>query len=347
MARRRPERHRAVSSICTYPVQEWYDDVQNLEGVVDKAASQLIRALRGDRSQVAFARRLGYKRNPICDWENGRSYPTAVEALRAARLVGADVDGAFRAFATLEVPPPATTDSDGLASWLRSLRGTTPFAEVADRAGVSRFVVSRWLAGATQPRLPDFLRLVDALTRRVSVWVAALVPIEHVPALLRDHRRREASRRLATEVPWLEGVLRLLETTTYAALPAHRPGWLAERLGIDAASEVKALEALDDAGVIAWDGTHYRAAAPLTVDMAVAPEVVRVLKRWWLDVARERALDQRPDDLLSYNVISLSKADLERVRQLHLAYFRDLRALVAASEPVECAALVNVQLVTF
>ena len=38
---------------------------------------------------------------------------------------------------------------------------------------------------------------------------------------------------------------------------------------------------------------------------------------------------------------------MERLRELHLAYYRSVRALVAASEPVEVAALVNVQLITF
>ncbi len=47
------------------------------------AASQFLRAVRGKRSQVAFARRLGYRANPITDWENGRRYPTAAEAMEA------------------------------------------------------------------------------------------------------------------------------------------------------------------------------------------------------------------------------------------------------------------------
>jgi transcriptional regulator with XRE-family HTH domain len=314
---------------------------------VEQAAQQLLRAIRGHRSQIAFARRLGYRRNPICDWEHGRRYPTAVEALRAARVVGLDLDGAFQRFATLEAPPPSGYDAEALAAWLERLRGTTPIGEVAERAGVSRFAASRWLSGATRPRLPDFLRLVDALTRRLSDWVAALVPIEQVPALTEDFARRQDGRRLAVEVPWSEGVLRLLETEDYAALPAHRPGWLAERLGIAPEVEARCVDALAGAGAIAWDGARYRSARPLLVDTASAPEVVAALKGHWARVGWERTQAPRAGDLLSYNVISLSRADLQRLRELHLGYFREVRALVAASEPVEVAALVNVQLVTF
>ena len=50
---------------------------------MELAARQLLRALRGKRSQVAFSRRLGYRGNPIADWEAGRRTPTAQEMLRA------------------------------------------------------------------------------------------------------------------------------------------------------------------------------------------------------------------------------------------------------------------------
>lgn len=314
---------------------------------MEDAAMELLRAIRGARSQIAFARRLGYKRNPICDWEHGRRFPTGEEALRAAAVVGIDVAGAFRRFATADAPPPESFDTPSLAAWLARLRGATPIAEIADRAGTTRFVVSRWLSGSTRPRLPDFLRLIEALTRRTSDLVAALVPIEAVPALLRDWQRREDGRRLALEVPWSGAVLRLLETTEYQALPVHRPGWLAERLGIDAGTEATSIDALQRAGIVAWDGARYATGAAATIDTRGTPEVVAALKAHWAQVGQQRTLAPRHGDLLSYNVISLSRADLARLREMHLAYYRAVRALVAGSEPVEVAALVNVQLVTF
>src|SRR5262245_49966714 len=62
---------------------------------MEAASSQLLRALRGKRSQRAFARRLGFRANPVTDWEHGRRYPTAQETLRAAARVGKNVTAAF------------------------------------------------------------------------------------------------------------------------------------------------------------------------------------------------------------------------------------------------------------
>ena len=75
----------------------------------------------------------------------------------------------------------------------------------------------------------------------------------------------EEGRRLAVAVPWSGAVLRLLETTEYQALPVHRPGWLAERLGIDAGTEATSIDALQRAGIVAWDGARYATSAAATI----------------------------------------------------------------------------------
>jgi transcriptional regulator with XRE-family HTH domain len=106
-------------------------------GHFEQIAAELLRALRGKRSQRAFARRLGYRGNPITDWENGRRFPDAVEALRAAQIVRVDVRRAFAQFQA--VPPPIDAKGDVvLGSWLSELRGTTSAILVSANVRISR-----------------------------------------------------------------------------------------------------------------------------------------------------------------------------------------------------------------
>lgn len=67
-------------------------------------ARQFLRAVRGARSQAAFSRKLGYRGNPVADWEAGRRFPTAEEALRACERVGIDVHAAFHRFHPVAAP---------------------------------------------------------------------------------------------------------------------------------------------------------------------------------------------------------------------------------------------------
>ena len=315
---------------------------------MEDVARQLVRAVRGSRSQEAFSRRLGYSSNPVADWEAGRRFPVAAEFLRACRVARVDVDGAVVRFGPEQAEALGDGDDEGVAAWLNALRGKTSINEVAERIGVSRYAVSRWLKGSTRPRLPDFLGLVDALTDRLSDWVAMLVAIEEVPALAVRYRERQASRTLAFEEPWTEAILRVLETRAYANLPAHLPGWVADRLGIDRDTEERCIDKLAATGVIARDGDgRWLPVGDLTVDTRADPEGTLRLKGHWASMGVERAASPRTGDMVSYNVVSVSKADLERIREAHIRYFHEVRQIVAQSKPVEVAALVNIQLMTW
>lgn len=313
-----------------------------------QAASELLRAVRGKRSQVAFARRLGYRANPITDWENGRRFPTAAEALRAATRAGIDVSAGLGRFHAATPPTQAELSAgapEQLAAWLCALRGSTPIGAIAERSGRSRFAIARWLRGEAEPRLPDFLRLIDAVTGRLPDLVAEIVPIDEVPTLAPRHRTAAAAKRLAFEEPWTEAILRVLETSAYRARPTHDPAWLGHQLGVAPADIERCVARLLDAGIVQRDGAHLRVAGALTVDTRSDPAAMRGLLAHWCEVALARHGRGHSTDLFAYNVFSVTHADFARVRELLRSTFRELRAIVAASEPSETAALVNLQLV--
>jgi hypothetical protein len=312
----------------------------------DLVARELIRALRGPRSQTAFSRRLGYRSNVAYAWESGRRWPTAAEALRAAQRVGIDVTAALTRF--YRTAPPWLGELDpttpaAVAAMLRDLQGRTPLVRVAEASGMSRFAASRALQGRAEPSLPDFLRLVDATSLRALDWIACFVDPAGLPSAAAAWQRLEAQRRLMYELPWTQAVLRALELADYAALPEHRPGWIAERLGIPVEAELGCIEAMAAAGQIRDVRGRWVPTDVLAVDTRRDPAAGRRLKRWWATVGLER-LERDDPGLFSYNVFTVSEADLDRLRELHLGYFRELRAIVAASTPGDRVVVANLQL---
>lgn len=314
-------------------------------GNYEEAAAQFLRALRGRFAQGPWARRLGYRANPITDWENGRRFPTAEEALRVARVAGVDVTAAFTLFHRA-APPRWRKQRFALASWLDEVRGDTSLVDLAERVGLSRFAVGRWCRGQAKPRLPDFLRLVDAMTDRVPDLVAALVAIDQVPIWKARHQAAEAARRAAYDAPWSEAVLRVLTSESYQRLGRHRSGFIAEFLGIRREEELRTLSLLRRAGVVTEQRGRYVVSEPTAVDTHGDRERVTALLEHWSDVARRQIPERRTrQDYFAYNVCSLSAADYNRVRQVLVRAFRELRSVVAASEPEERVLLVNLQLV--
>jgi hypothetical protein len=307
---------------------------------MDLAARQFLRALRGERSQAVFARRARCQPKSLAAWEAGRRFPTASQALGLAAH-DVDVLAAFGRFYR-GAAPGLTLDDTGIAAWLERIRGSTPMVEIALRSGYSRFAVARWLSGTARPRLPQFFGLVQAITGRLSDLVSELVPIEAIDAFRDEQEQRERARLLAVEEPWVEAVLRLLETRSGRA---HHDGELAERLGIDPELEALCLTRLEAVGIIRRHGAELEV-VPLTVHTTRRPEDSRRLKSHWSEVATARIQNPRDEDYLAYNTIALSAADLERVRELLRATFLQIRTIVAESKP-ERAALVNLQLVAW
>ncbi|MEZ4323134.1 MAG: DUF4423 domain-containing protein [Myxococcota bacterium] len=312
----------------------------------DEVARELLRALRGPRSQVAWSRRLGYGSNVAYPWESGRRYPSASEALRAIRRSGRDLEGGLEAFfgrrpAWMDTTPPDTPE--GVALLLASLRGKRSITDLADATGLNRHAIGRWMGGRTQPRLPDFLHLVQATSVRLIDFVTAFVPPEEMPYTIEPlWRAMEARREGAQRHPWTQAILRVLELQDYLDLRRHTPGWIAERLRIPLEVEETCLKFLRDTGQLAWTGTHYRQEV-VAVDTKRRPEIGRQLKAHWAQVAAERVVDGNPGQF-SYNVFACSDEDFEKIRELHLAYFRALRSIVSDATVGERVVVANVQL---
>lgn len=312
----------------------------------DAVASQLLRALRGSRSQVAVSRRLGYRSNVCHAWESGAAYPTAARTFQLAERLGQDPAAAVTRFYGrrpdwLDRAP--ITSRAGVAAFLCDLRGRQPLVAVAETSGHNRFALARWYKAAAEPRLPDFLRLVEATSLRLLDLLGALVELDELPAVAEAGRRLAAARRIAQEAPWSHAVLRALELAGYAALDRHQPGWIAVRVGISAAEEERCLRSLAAAGQIVWESGRWRPRAVATLDLRHDTEATKELACWCAGLGAAR-LAAGGAGAFAFNVFTVSSADLERLRQLQRDYFGQLRAIVAESQPAERLAVVNLHL---
>jgi len=302
----------------------------------EQLSAELLRALRGKRSQQALCRRLGSKSNVVHQWERGHSFPTAARMLQVAARVGVSVPAAFREFYRtaprwLAEHDPATRA--GVAAFLDDLRGSTSVVELSRYSGKSRFAVARFLSGDAEPRLPDFLRLIEASSLRVLDFIEQLVDPRLLPSAKLRWERLNAARRLAYDEPWSQAVLRALELSSYAALPAHEPGWIGQRIGISRKEEQQCLKRLADSGQIVWREPRWQIENVMALDTRRDPDAARRLRAWWL--RRGAARIEAGERGLMYNLLGVSSVDLERLRDLQKAYLTEVRAIVARSEPVE------------
>jgi transcriptional regulator with XRE-family HTH domain len=307
-------------------------------------SAELIRSLRGKRSQAAFSRKLGYKSNIVNRWEAGKAFPSASRFLQIlTRLQSKRPSALLRFFPrppgnvnALGVPSPAA-----VAAFLRELRGKTPILSVALEAGYNRYSVSRWLAGSVEPRLPQFLHLVEVLSRRLLDFLACCSEPARMPSVASEWRRLELARQAAYERPWSHAVLRALELDGMSG--RDQEARLADRLGMPAADLAASLAVLEATGQVRRERRRWKLEQVVTVNTSQDRQRSRALKLAWAETAVARLRAGAPGNY-GYSLFSISKRDLRRLRDVHLEYVRAMQAIIAASRPGECVGLYCAQL---
>ncbi|MCG5053781.1 MAG: DUF4423 domain-containing protein [Myxococcales bacterium] len=312
----------------------------------DKLASELLRALRGRRSRAALARRLDTSPNVIYMWEKGARAPKASVLFKLAAAARVDVRGIAAVLA------PADSVCRDFAHWqaedtsrlLEVLTKQATTAHIAKVVGVDRSTVKRWRAGLSEPRLPELLLIVHAFSHRLIDWLDALVDAGKLMEVKVLHRAVEAQRDLAYAHPWSSAVLRALELKPCGT---NQVAQIAQAIGQEPTNVRDCLRHLERAQQVRRIRGRWVAQNVITVDTGTDPHGNLAQKRHWAEVAVKKlqGFDGRGESLFSYNVVAVSSEDLQRIRQAHVAFFEQVRSIVAESRAADHVALLNVQLV--
>jgi transcriptional regulator with XRE-family HTH domain len=311
-------------------------------------AQEWIRAMRGDRSQRALSKLLGYESNIAYRWETGRAQPSASAVLRAMDAVGFDVAASLHTYYGGKCPwlnRLDPTSREGVAHLLDDLRGKVPLTRLATRTGYTRYQLTRWLQSSNEPRLQDLLRLIEALSHRSLDFVAAFFGPAALPSVAAQWQRLVNIRVAAYEHPESHLVLRALELKAYQALPQHRPGFIAERLKLTRKQEQQSLELLEAAGQIELRAGKWVTTDEPFVDTRSDAARSRKLKAFWLRRAAD-AVEQGAVGTFGYNLFSISEADLVKVNALHRRYYAEMSEIIGSSQPNERVVLFAAQLFT-
>lgn len=301
-------------------------------------AAQLVRERRGARTQKQLSRALGYKSNVVFAWEAGRDVVHASAFFRLTEKVGPPAD--LESF--LGQPSPDLSDKMGIAAFLKELLGKRKAGEVGTLLGRDRHAVGRWLRGQTEIPLGDFLHFIEVTTLRVYDFLALFVDPAELPEAAPGYGLLEAARESARQMPWSHAIVHMVELPSYKKLPCHERGWFASRLGITTQDEDACLSLLVQTGQLRKDGQRYLGTKSINVDTRRDPLATRELASFWMKEGAERVLTPGKGRF-AFNTFALSAKDVRRAKELQSEYFRQLRALVAESEPAEAVAVATFQ----
>lgn len=305
---------------------------------------ELMRALRGQRSREAFARRLKVSANAVYAWESGRRIPAADLFFLAAERSGLDVMASLRRFlgsrATLDGVRPSDRGLPGRV--LAVLRGGEQIVALARRASVERCALSRWLSGRAVPRLPDFLAVVEAAGSRAVDLVALFADPEALPSLSTLWTRVRRTRRLVSDHPWAMPLLMVFDLASVAEAPAHPPGFLGGLLGLDLEAEERCLGLLESEGLISREGARW-VPLPRPAVALLSPAARRAARVWAAQAAAGQIGADGEGDF-GFIMFAASRADHARLQAIQRSYLEAVRDVALRPEGHELLLVMNAHL---
>lgn len=301
-------------------------------------ATQLVRVRRGARTQKQLSRALGYKSNVVFAWEAGRDVVTASAFFRLVERTGPPPD--LESF--LGRTPPDMRRKQGVAEFLKELLGKRTASEISEQLGRDRHAVGRWLRGQTEVPLGDCLQFIEITTLRIYDFLALFVDPAELPEAAPGYKLLEAARESARQMPWSHAIVHMVELPSYRKLNCHERGWFASRLGISTQDEDACLALLVQTGQLRREGNRFLGTKSINVDTRRDPLATRELASFWMKEGAKRVLSPG-QGRFAFNTFALSAKDVVRAKELQSEYFRQLRALVAESEPAEAVAVATFQ----
>lgn len=307
----------------------------------EKLARELLVAVRGKLSQVQLNRKMKFRSNQIHRWETGTAKISWKEFCTLALASGVPLESACEEFLCFSYTPA------NAPKLIAHLAGPANQTEVAKIAGVSRSMVSRWLAGKIDPSLEQILLLIDASTWPFPSFVGALAGEKKLPSMEAELIAQQKERELHYRYPWVGPLLLTFLSPEYRKLPAHREGFAARAIGISLEQERTALAELKLVGAVEMVEKKYRPRIR-RINVAGNRAGNRRIREYWMGrcmawLKSDAPAPARPGQW-PYMVFSMHPDNFEKIRGKIMQLYQEIETYSQAKEEDDQIYLFSAQL---
>jgi len=210
---------------------------------------ELIKAIRGKRTQGQVSRKLGFRANQVYRWEAGVQSVGWKEFAVFCRICDVDLRAACRDLLKFEGNPARSRE---LAA---HFVGSAKISQFSVKMGLSRFKVTRWLSGQSDFTLDEVLELIERSQNGLFDFVHHLTRGAGIPRFKREFEAKRQYSALLKLQPWCSTVRVCLDMAEYQALPRHKRGFIAAKTGINPDQEDQLIQSLVAAGALRWESS--------------------------------------------------------------------------------------------
>lgn len=243
---------------------------------------QLLIALRGSMSQLEASHKAGFSFNQWSKWETEQKWLRWDEFIDLLLKFDISVSEIFRSVFSVDRDPRE------FQSVLDMTGPQLSVMNIAETLDQPEDTVRRWVKGRVSPAVETVFQLIHIQTNNFPAFVAKIVPIEQISALVGLVRQNEKHKSIEARFPFAAAIEACLRLAEYRQLPVHSDEWVADRTMVSPSLVRQVLVALEAAGAIRQQDGKFTLVDGWVQMNGLSPEEVVKVDRYWT----QRALDR-------------------------------------------------------
>ncbi|HLE10751.1 MAG: hypothetical protein A2385_09280 [Bdellovibrionales bacterium RIFOXYB1_FULL_39_21] len=290
---------------------------------------ELIKGLRGKKSQNYYNKRLKQKTNQIHRWETGKSKITWVEFMRLLQLFKIDFRLLLNRFFRFQ------GDVESISLFLTHLFGNKKISELSKTVQLSEFKIRRILNGSSPAYLADILKIIDLLNRfRFLGFLNALIDLNKIGEVKEQFAQISSFMKTYYENPRIGHILLALRLDGYKKLKKHDPSFLAQKVGISLSEVAHFLEILIKIGYVTKKDEKYLATSVQSDDSNDPKKQIQIRKYWTAQalLAMENHQAFPLQDAFGSLLFTTNSAVKEKIISIYLKFFEDLKNCIMSDK---------------
>lgn len=306
-----------------------------------KIQKELIRTLRGKRSQAQVNLKMNFSTNQMYRWESGQANISWIDFCNLCEVLKKPIhDACEEGFAFRASPLDVT-------KLVQHLIGPRTQKELQSTLGISRSKISRWQNKKVSLSLIQVLQLADGGPCSLHSFFKVLIGNNLTPTLRHLTELEEKEKEIHFIFPWTGAFLLCLLLPSYKALKKHKEGFIAKKIGITLEQERLTLKKLLEVHAVYETQGLYKARLN-TITTSGSLEGRVALRKFWTEksLALLPSAVKKKTTVWPYLVFNTDPKTYEKIQKLLVNFFAEISKLSLEGEDSEGIYIFNAQLLS-
>lgn len=286
---------------------------------------ELLPHLRGQDPQSQVDKKLGVTFAKTYRWESGTTRLMWPDFISLCKTLKIPADEMLKAAFSFH------GDIKRSAPLVQHFTSTSTQKEISEVLKISRYTISRWLRGTSEPTFEQMLALMDFASPDFLHFLEMITGGTILPAAKERIPQQRLQMKHYQSYPWLSVLLSAIDLKSYRNNPSDQ--FLADKTKLPLAEIQKALKEFQESGMVEWTGTHWRTSGHRMYHQGSQEDKQRILR--YVFGTSLKAIDTAPGNenmQLNWKIFSLNKKAYGQILQRYTEFFNDLGKIIDANQ---------------